>query len=666
MFKRILSLFVLPLLAGLLSADVDYWQPANDLDAVVLEDGVIRARSTGGDPFFMADGISIDPATVSEIVVRMRSSASGFAELFWASERNPAMVPARSLRLPVSRSNQIVELRFRVGGHPQWGRATVTRLRFDPINRADAEIVIESISFRAESADESTQAQAGPVRRHVANADGRPNIIFFLTDDQRWDTIGANNPDLAIQTPAIDRLANQGINFVNGFVTTPICAVSRASIISGRYTRNHRVHCFLIPFPEDVFATSYPVVMKEGGYFIGQLGKYGVGATRGQMDFFDFFDGDLAQGEAFKDFHGELLHDSEWLTRRTRDFLDVVPDGQPFVLQVNYKAPHPSAAVAPEDEGTLAGVSFPQQVADRPEHGASLPEHVRRGLGAFAYPGDFGTEERRNAWIRRYLEKIISVDRSIANIMAELEQRGLADNTVLVFFSDHGTHFGERQLTGKWTPFDPSLRVPFIIYDPRASGTAGTVREEIALNIDIAPTFIELAGLSVPQELDGVSLLPLIQGKEPKDWREHFFYEHQTAPATVPRPLPRFMGVRSMTENFVRWTDPEPPIEEFYDLIADPHERFNVITSYPERADRMRQLFNQWEIDNPDTYTFMSYTHRPQVGNPDIDFEKLKAALPTHFERIRQVVEEMGVTWEQAKNDPEIRWQIGLRAQFFY
>jgi arylsulfatase A-like enzyme len=642
------------------------WVPTKDIGDFQQNESGIRLLSTGADPILMSEGVAIDPATVNVVVVEMRSSASGFAELFWSRGAVPQMHPASSLRVPVRGTGQRETLRFDVANHPSWQGAAITHLRFDPINQSGVEIAIESISFPRQTTPTPYQRYPRGIRRHVANADGRPNIIFLLTDDQRWDSIGVNNPDLTIQTPAIDRLAREGINFVNGFVTTPICAVSRASIISGRHTRNHRVHCFLIPFPQDVFATSYPVVMKEGGYFIGQLGKYGVGATGRQMDFFDFFDGDLAQGEAYKDYQGERVHDSEWLTRRTRDFLDAVPDGQPFVLQVNYKAPHPSAAVAAEDEGTLAGVNFPPQPADRPEYGASLPKHVRQGLGAHAYQGDFGTPDRRNAWIRRYLEKIISVDRSIGVIVEELEARGLADNTVIVFLSDHGTHFGERQLTAKWTPFDPSLKVPFIIYDPRARETAGTVREELVLNLDIAPTFIELAGLPVPKELDGLSLLPFLKGQPPTSWREHFFFEHQTAPATVPRPIPRHMGVRTEKEKFVRWTDPQPPIEEFYDLAGDPLERFNTIERHPERADRLRQLFDQWERDNPDTYTFMSYTHRPQMGNPDINFEKLKQALPTHFERIRQVVEEMGVTWEQAKNDPEIRWQVGVRAQFFY
>lgn len=240
MFKSFFPVLACFLFATPSSADVDDWHAAHDLEAVVVEDGMIRARSTGHDPYFLAEGIRVDPATVSEIAVRMRSSATGFAELFWATERNPAMAPARSLRLPVSRADQVLELRFRVAEHPQWSQSPVTRLRLDPINRADAEMVVESISLRAVASSVSTVPR--PVRRHAPTDDGRPNIIFLLTDDQRWDSIGVNNPDLAISTPAIDRLANEGVNFVNGFVTTPICAVSRASIISGRHTRNHRVH----------------------------------------------------------------------------------------------------------------------------------------------------------------------------------------------------------------------------------------------------------------------------------------------------------------------------------------------------------------------------------------------------------------------------------------
>ena len=501
--------------------------------------------------------------------------------------------------------------------------------------------------------------------RAAAAPQGRPNLLILLTDDQRWDTVGANNADLRIQTPHIDRLAARGVNFRNAFVTTPICAVSRACILSGRYSRNARIHEFLIPFEEEVWQTAYPARLKRAGYILGQLGKYGVGATKAQQALFDLFDADLAQGAPFRDYQGRRVHDSEWLTLRTRDFLDQVPAGRPFVLQVNYKAPHPSSEAAPEDAGRLAGAAFPAAAADTPEQRAALPQHVARGLGGHAYPGDFGTPERRSRWIATYLEKILSVDRSVGAILAELERRGLAQNTVVLFLSDHGTHFGEKGLTGKWTPYDPSLRIPFIVCDPRANATAGTVSDALVLNLDVAPTLLALAGLPAEPGMDGQSLPPLLEGRRPEGWRRHFFFEHQMSLATIPRPIPRNRGVRTETEKYAVWTDPQPAIEEYYDLAADPQERVNRLAQQPEAAARLRALFQQWEAANPNTYDFMPYGHRPQTGAP-IDWTRFKTARPGVYAKIEAELRRRGASWEDALADPDVRWEVGLAVQYFY
>jgi len=500
----------------------------------------------------------------------------------------------------------------------------------------------------------------------AAPALGRPNILILLTDDQRWDTIGANNPSLKIATPHIDRLSAQGVNFSEAFVTTPICAVSRASILSGRYSRNARVHEFLIPFPDDVWQTSYPALLKKAGYHIGQLGKYGVGATKEQIALFDLFDADLTQGEAFHDHDGRRVHDSEWLTLRTRDFLDAVPPDKPFVLQVNYKAPHPSAAVAPEDEGKLAGAEFPAMPSDTSQQRGLIPAHVKRGLGAHSYPADFGTADKRNRWTRNYLEKILSVDRSVGAITAELEKRGLAQNTVILFLSDHGTHFGEKGYTAKWTPYDPSLRIPFIIADPRMSQTAGTRSAAIALNLDVAPTVLDLAGLPPVSGMDGASLLPFLRGENPAGWRQHFFFEHRMSLATIPRPIPRHTGVRGVEEKFLMWNDPHPAMEEYYHLAEDPHEMANLIEARPQDAAKLRDLLEQWEKNNPDTYDFMPYGHRPQTGAPDLDWQKFKATWPGPHRRIAAEIEKRGCSWEDALVDPDLRFEIGLAADYFY
>lgn len=494
----------------------------------------------------------------------------------------------------------------------------------------------------------------------------RPNILILLTDDQRWDAIGVNNPALKIETPNLDRLARTGVNFSRAFVTTPICAVSRACILSGRYSRNARMHEFLIPFDRDIWSTSYPALLKGAGYYLGQLGKYGVGATKDQQELFDLFDADLAQGEPFHSYKGENVHDSDWLTRRTRDFLDQVPAGRPFLLQVNYKAPHPSSVPAPEDLGRLKGTEFPAMPSDTPAMRALLPAHVLRGLGGSSYPADFGTPERRNAWIGTYLEKIISVDRSVGAIMAELDQRGLAGNTVVIFLSDHGTHFGEHGLTGKWSPYDPSLRIPFIVADPRLKPTAGTTNDALVLNLDVAPTVLDLAGLPPEPGMDGRSLLPLLRGEKPADWRHHFFFEHQMSLATIPRPIPRNMGVRTESEKYLVWTDPSPVIEEYYDLASDPEETKNLLAGRPEAAAVLRGLFQQWEKENPNTYDYMPYGSRPQTGAPHIDWEKFKAAQPEAYERIAAEIQSRGVSWDDAIEDPEARWEISQAVKYWY
>jgi arylsulfatase A-like enzyme len=354
------------------------------------------------------------------------------------------------------------------------------------------------------------------------------------------------------------------------------------------------------------------------------------------------------------------------LTKRTRDFLDQVPADRPFVLQVNYKAPHPSSEPAPEDLGKLKGTEFPAMTSDIPAMRALLPAHVLRGLGGNSYPADFGTPERRNRWIGTYLEKIMSVDRSVGAIMAELEQRGLAGNTVVIFLSDHGTHFGEHGLTGKWSPYDPSLRIPFIVADPRMRQTAGTTNDLLVLNLDVAPTVLDLAGLPPEKGMDGRSLLPLLRGGKPAEWRRHFFFEHQMSLATIPRPIPRNMGVRTESEKYLVWTDPKPVIEEYYDLASDPLEMKNLLADRPEAAALLRALFQQWEKKNPNTYDYMPYGIRPQTGAPGIDWEKFKAAQPKAYERIAAEIKKRGVSWDDALEDPEARWEIGRAAKYWY
>jgi arylsulfatase A-like enzyme len=504
-----------------------------------------------------------------------------------------------------------------------------------------------------------------------ANADKAvpPNFVILVTDDQRLDTIGIYNPHNPIETPNLDRLGRSGVIFLNGFVTTPICAASRASILSGRYVSSARSHRFLTPMDDDVFDTIYPVILREHGYFAGQLGKYGVGITRSQRQAFDFFDATASQGPPFREYKGEQVHDSEWLTLRTGDFLDAVPEGKPFVLQVNYKAPHPSSEPAPEDKGKLAQVMFERVPLDNPEANMKLPEFVRTGYGRRIYQVEFNSRiGDHQPYMREYFEKIMGVERSVGRILNMLEERGVADNTVIIFISDHGTHFGERQLAGKWTPYDDSLRVPFLIYDPRPGSAHRIRRDELVLNIDIAPTLLDLAGVEIPPQMDGNSMLALIKGHDVA-WRDRFYFEHYTSPAPVLY-IPRSEGVRTQNSKYFRWLDwkLDTLSEEFYDLAKDPGEARNVMEEkeLAVQIENAKADFKAWRSSNPHNFEYFPYSRRPQFGASEIDWEKFQKVRPKEFARIKREVERLGVTWDQAMNDWSVRYKICSEAGYWY
>jgi arylsulfatase A-like enzyme len=499
--------------------------------------------------------------------------------------------------------------------------------------------------------------------------ESRPNLLVLFTDDQRMDTLGCYNTACPIETPNLDRLAEQGVRFTNGFVTTPICSVSRACLITGRYESNHGMHRFHEELRDEVFEHTYPVYLKKAGYFVGNFGKFGIGISNGQKKWFDVFDGQASQGPPFRDYKGKKVHDAEWLTLKTIEFLDQVPEGQPFCLQLNYKEPHFSSEPAPEDLGALKDHVFPRSPMDTREQFERLPELVRTGFSRACYDDFFG-KNGNHRYLSDYFEKIMSVERSVGKIMGLLEDRGLADNTVIIFLSDHGTHFGEKQIGGKWTPYEESLRIPFIVYDPRPGAQKGAVSDKMVLNTDVAPTLLDLAGVEVPDVMDGRSLVPLVTSASslvPGAWRTEFFFEHFHTPAP-PRQIARNEGVRSEGFKYLRWTDLGEVIEEFYDLKNDPAESRNLISSpeYGAAVEKARKTFLQWREETPVGDIFKTYSKQAAFGAMEIDWKRFEEAHPEAYQKIAVEVERLGVTWEQAVNDWKIRKAICKKAEYWY
>jgi len=427
-----------------------------------------------------------------------------------------------------------------------------------------------------------------------------PNIIFLLTDDQRWDTMSCmGNP--IIQTPNMDDLAANGVLFTHAFVTTSICASSRASILSGQYVRRHGINNFSTSFSEQALAQTYPLLLRSAGYRIGCVGKHGVG--RGgdfPRDKYDVWFGCPGQCSPYerKDKNGTYKHLTQLFGEQVIEFLDGCSKDKPFCLSVNFKAPHvqdsdPRQFIPDRAYKDLyEDVTIPTPKTADPRYFDALPEFLRTSEARRRWNIRFSTPAKFQESVKNYYRLIYGVDVVIGKIRAELERLNLADNTIIILIGDNGFYLGEHGLAGKWFPHEESIRVPLLVYDPRApKKLRGLARDEFALNIDIAPTILQLAGLTVPPQMQGQSILPLLKGKRTK-WRTDFFYEHLFAHKTIPKTE----ALRTPRFKYARYIDFD--YEELYDLKSDPHETRNLakdpkhsqtLISLRKRCDKLLQ-----------------------------------------------------------------------------
>jgi len=432
------------------------------------------------------------------------------------------------------------------------------------------------------------------LRAAVRDREARPpNIVFLLTDDQRWDAMGcAGNP--IIQTPEMDRLAREGCRFTNAFVTTSICAASRASIFTGLYERTHRFTFRTPPLASRFIDFSYPVVLRQAGYRTGFVGKFGVGAVKSDIArMFDVFEPLHRTPYVKKLPDGRTRHLTDITGDKAVEFLRSCRPDQPFCLSVSFNAPHaedrdPRQYIWPESvNGLYEDVDFPLPETADPAFFDQLPPFLKASLNRVRWHWRFETPEMRKRMIRGYYRMITAVDRVIGRIRRELARLGFDRNTVIVFTSDNGYFLGERGFAGKWLGYEPSLRVPLIVYDPALpSGVRGRTVDAMALNIDIAPTLVEYAGCPVPAQMQGRSLRDVVRGRSVL-WRSDFFCEHLFEHAQIPK----FEGVRTLRWKYLRYFQQKPVYEELYDLDNDPDETHNLIhePAFKEVADRLRR-----------------------------------------------------------------------------
>ena len=430
----------------------------------------------------------------------------------------------------------------------------------------------------------------------------RPNLLFILVDDQRNDTLGcAGHPH--IRTPNIDRLAAQGVRFSNAFVTTPICMSSRATILTGMTETGHGYTGGgppAIPLVKEDIDTSFPTLLRAAGYRNGFYGKLHLKFAEGQTAALNrlYEDHRLYQGGphfvTMPD--GLKRHCDDRVGDHSVDFLRSQPAEQPFCLYLSFNIAHardddhrPGIGHYPwptSADGLYEDTDPPPPRLGDPKIHARHPDFMRDAMNRDRWFWRWDTPEKYRINMRAYYRMITGMDVVIGRVLAELESRGLADNTVVIYTADNGLFMGNRGFADKWLHYEESLRIPLILHDPRPGRTKpGTVHPAMALNVDLAPTLLDLAGVKVPAKYQGRSLVPLLQGDTPPGWREEFFCEHHS---TNPR-IPEWLGLRGQRYSYARYVKPRPDFEMLHDLEKDPDQLVNL-ASDPGHSDILRQF----------------------------------------------------------------------------
>lgn len=474
------------------------------------------------------------------------------------------------------------------------------------------------------------------------------NILFVFTDDQRWDALGyAGNP--VLKTPNLDKLADQATYFDNAFVTTPICCVSRASVLTGQYAKSSGVQDFFTPIKLE---TTYPKYLREGGYYTGFIGKWGTLATDStyfmkSANLFDFWAGSMRQSNFWHEENcnfvlnngttekhnfycncpadargvpGEQIrigkanmknpvHQETFvIPDKVNKFLDQRDEEKPFCLSISYKSPHaPWGDYDEMFEKNYDSLVMPIAASVNEKEALSRPEFLRNSLNGFKDINRIKDAHNINGHIqnnmRDYYRLINGLDNSVGQIVSELKKRGLYENTVIIFYSDNGHFMAEHGYHGKWLMYEESIRVPGFIFDPRS--IKDKVRsQEMVLNIDLAPTILELAGLDIPMHMEGKSLLPLLHDPTVKT-RDDFFLEHHFKYKPGKNHIERSEGIRTKDWKYIRYIDQEgAEMEELYHVAMDPlelsdlSEDSNSESKMDELRDRYQSYLNEFNDAN--------------------------------------------------------------------
>ena len=434
-----------------------------------------------------------------------------------------------------------------------------------------------------------------PQRRNRAR---RPNFVIIMTDGQRPDQFSiAGNP--LIHTPNMDRIAREGMTFRNSFVTNALCAPARGTVLTGLYSRrNGVIDNKNRPIAEDV--PLFTGLLHDAGYEVAFAGKSHIaGGLRNY--YWDYYYGYLMQKPYYNAPMAEGIkgrigpdhvvrgYSDDLITQGAAGWLEGRRE-QPFCLCLWLKAPH---------QPFLAPRKFAMALND----GTKIPKPATFDEDLKGYPGkprafaecdnkigvDSTGVTTLEELVKTHYASTMGADDNVGRILNALESTGKLDDTVVMMTSDHGYFLGEWHFMDKRLMHEPSIRVPLMVRYPEMI-KAGSANERMVLNLDLAPSVLDLAGVKVPPHMQGRSLRPLLEGQDPAQWRRDWFYAYYDFPG--PNMVPKNRGIRTERYKLIEYWEQQPPQYEMYDLEKDPGELHNLADD-PAHAGLRKELYGR-------------------------------------------------------------------------